>query len=106
MPVSPVSKTIEDNVLLVPLYSLTAKDAVSTEVGATLILTGQTTQGEKVDVDIIKRGAMYDFIESHTNKGEYIERIVYVTGSGTALRRGFILSERLYNIRRHGPRLL
>lgn len=37
----------------------------------------QYSQGEEVNVDIIKRGAIYDFIESHTNKGEYIERIVY-----------------------------
>lgn len=37
----------------------------------------QYSQGEEVNVDIIKRGAMYDFIESHTNKGEYIERIVF-----------------------------
>jgi hypothetical protein len=37
----------------------------------------QYSQGEEVNVDIIKRGAMYDFIESHTNKGEYIERITY-----------------------------
>ena len=37
----------------------------------------QYSKGEGVNVDIIKRGSMYDFIESHTNKGEYIERIAY-----------------------------
>lgn len=45
----------------------------------------QYSQGEEINVDIIKRGAMYDFIESHTNKGEYIERIVYEKLEGRAI---------------------